>query len=110
MASRWVNNGADGFGKMSTGAPDGAGEPDGCENPSSSSRHSLHTSGFITMPAAADWRIIHRMMHIVGPVAQVLRLDLQQSLGLGFAHQAEVHHLKVFGEHAHEYRSSCHPA
>lgn len=27
------------------------GEPDGCENPSSSSRHSLHTSGFITMPA-----------------------------------------------------------
>lgn len=38
---------------------------------------------------AADWRIIHRMMHIVGPVAQVVRLDLQQSLGLGFAHQAE---------------------
>ena len=51
---------------------------------------------------AADWRIIHRMMHIVGPVAQVVRLDLQQSLGLGFAHQAEVHHLKVFGEHAHD--------
>lgn len=24
-----VNNGADGFGKMSTGAPDGAGESDG---------------------------------------------------------------------------------
>ncbi len=47
--------------------------------------------------AAADGSIIHGMVHVVRPVAQVVRGDFDQALLLRLAKQAQVEHFEIFG-------------
>ena len=49
---------------------------------------------------AAHRRIIHRMVHVVGPVAQIVRSHMHQTVFLGLAEQREPEHVEIFGEHA----------
>ena len=65
--------------------------------------------------AAADGSIIHGMVHVVRPVAQVVRGDFDQALLLRLAEQAQVEHFEIFREYGHDidlhnvpqYRYAC---
>ena len=52
--------------------------------------------------AAADRGVIHGMMHVVRPVAQVVRMHLNEPLGLRLAEQTQVQHLEILREHGND--------
>ena len=59
--------------------------------------------------AAADRGVIHGMMHVVRPVAQVVRMHLNEPLGLRLAEQAQVQHLEILREHGNDVDSHASP-
>ena len=58
--------------------------------------------------ASADRSIIHRMMHVMRPVAQIMGVDADKPLALRLAEQAQVQHVEVFGEHGNDIDLHAH--
>ena len=52
--------------------------------------------------AAADRGVIHGMMHVVRPIAQIVRLNGDQALRLRLAEKTEVQHFEILREHGHD--------
>ena len=51
---------------------------------------------------AAGRRIVNGMMHVMRPVAQVVRGDGDETLLLRLAEQAQVQHVKILRKHGHD--------
>ena len=52
--------------------------------------------------ATTDRSVVDGMMHVVRPVAQIVRGNLHKPFRLRFAEQTEVQHFKIFRENRHD--------
>ena len=52
--------------------------------------------------ASADRGVIDGMMHVVRPVAQIVRGHFHETFRLRFAEQTEVQHFEIFRENRHD--------
>ena len=65
--------------------------------------------------SAADGGVVDGMVHIVRPVAQIVRGDFDEAFLLRLAEQTQVQHFEIFREHGHDidlhnvpqYRHAC---